>query len=279
MIGEGSGSGSAMPLRKKPYEQHLKHNFHGWAMEGGWTPAMEKKLQAAKLVHSVAAQYAKKKEGEKKIAELGCPCQGEKYYKYVWSPTKAAGPALPPGGSGSGSGKGVKKAPGCDPSGEKDCDDDPRFGVKAMLAKYGKLGPNSSWVVSGGEAKMKHAKGKLAIATQHADAAFKIALPDFKRMQQDMPEFFTNGKCPCPASWTVKDAIRLANKKAHDTEEALYAHKRMLWAQQRKNDGTEAREAAAEEARMAAAKKAGAAKPGSSQPAAKPAAKPAATRI
>merc|ERR1711907_107540 len=88
MIGEGSGSGSAMPLRKKPYEQHLKHNFHGWAMEGGWTPAMEKKLQAAKLVHSVAAQYAKKKEGEKKIAELGCPCQGEKYYKYVWIATR-----------------------------------------------------------------------------------------------------------------------------------------------------------------------------------------------
>merc|ERR1711981_225474 len=269
--GSGSGSGSGL-IKKKPYENHLKHNLHSWAVDGGWTPAMEKKLQAAKQVHAVAAQYAKKKTKREEIAELGCPCQGEKYYKFVWNPTKAAMPAPGPG-SGSGSGK---KGPGCDPSGTKDCDDDPRFGIKAMLKKYGKLGPNSSWVVNGNERKMGRAKGKLKIATIQADAAFKIALPDFRRMQQEMPEFFTNGKCPCPESWTVGDAIALANKKAHDTEEALYAHKRMLWARERKNSGEEAREAAAEAARIkaAAAKKAAAA---GSKPGAKPAAKPAAT--
>merc|ERR1711981_1362857 len=195
--GSGSGSGSGL-IKKKPYENHLKHNLHSWAVDGGWTPAMEKKLQAAKQVHAVAAQYAKKKLNEKKIAELGCPCQGEKYYKFVWNPTKAAMPAPGPG-SGSGSGK---KGPGCDPSGTKDCDDDPRFGIKAMLKKYGKLGPNSSWVVNGNERKMGRAKGKLKIATIQADAAFKIALPDFKRMQQEMPlrwrtKKHTTQKRPC----------------------------------------------------------------------------------
>jgi hypothetical protein len=96
-----------------------------------------------------------------------------------------------------------------------------------MLAKYGKLGPNSSWTRRH-EAKRKDAKAKVKVATQKAEAAFKIALPDFKRMQQHMPEFFTNGKCPCPPTWTIMDSIRLAGKRERDAATELSAHKRLL---------------------------------------------------
>merc|ERR1711934_952346 len=234
--GSGYGSGYASGVQPKfPYHKHMKENKPAWAMKGGW----------------------KKKENEKKIADLGCPCKGEKYYEYVWNPAFASGAAFASGGATFGSGasyhSGGSKLP-CDPSGNSNCDNDPKHGIKAMIKKYGKLGPNSSWTKMH-EAKKKDAKHKLDVATQKADAAFKVALPDFKRMQQEMPEFFTNGKCPCPSSWTIADSGRLAAKKAKDTEDALYAHKRMLWAEQRKNDGTEAREAAAEQAKIDAAKK------------------------
>merc|ERR1712072_1526292 len=82
-----------------------------------------------------------------------------------------------------------------------------------MIKKYGKIGPNSSWTKMH-EAQKKDAKHKLDVATQKADAAFKVALPDFKRMHEEMPEFFTNGKCPCPSTWTAADSARLAAKKS-----------------------------------------------------------------
>jgi len=257
--GSGYGSGYASGVQPKfPYHKHMKENKHAWAIKGGWSKKQEEALKRAKEAHARATEYAKKKENEKKIADLGCPCKGEKYYEYVWNPAFASGAAFASGGATFGSGasyhSGGSKLP-CDPSGNSNCDDDPKHGIKAMIKKYGKLGPNSSWTKMH-EAKKKDAKHKLDVATQKADAAFKVALPDFKRMQQEMPEFFTNGKCPCPSSWTIADSGRLAAKKAKDTEDALYAHKRMLWAEQRKNDGTEAREAAAEQAKIDAAKKA-----------------------
>jgi len=250
--GSGSGSGSgSKPLGplKKPYHQHMKHNKPIWQAAGGWTVQKESMIAVAKAELARANKFVKKKRGEKEIAELGCPCHGEKYYSNVWNPKKVS--AFPQASKGSGSGK---KKKGCNPTDpEQNCDDDPKFGIKAMLKKYGKLGPQSSWTPTH-EKKRQDAKKDLKVAEREAHAAFIVALPEFKRMQQEMPEFFTNGKCKCPSWWTVQDAVRLAAKVARDKEEDLYKHKRMLWAKEAKNNGEEAREAAAEEARMKAAK-------------------------
>jgi len=255
LYASGYGSG-AQP--KFPYHKHMKENQVAWAAKGGWNQKQEDALKRAQEAHARATAYAKKKEGEKKIAELGCPCQGEKYYNYVQTTSG--------GSAGYGSGAAAKPAygsgasfqsggshPPCDPSGKANCDDHPTQGIKAMIKKYGKIGPNSSWTKMH-EAQKKDAKHKLDVATQKADAAFKVALPDFKRMHEEMPEFFTNGKCPCPSTWTAADSARLAAKKAKDTEDALYAHKRMLWRHASKYDGTDARLAKEEQARIDAAK-------------------------
>jgi hypothetical protein len=247
--GSGSGSGVSLSNLKKPYESNLSHNKHIWASNGGWTSTKEAMLAVAKAELKKAQQYAEKKEHEKKVAELGCPCVGEKYHDDVWNPKKPAAAA----GSGSGSGSGSGKKKGCNPTDPtQNCDGDPKFGIKAMLKKYGKLGPNSSWTKMHENMK-KEAHTELKVAEAQAHAAFMRALPEFKKMKEEMPEFFTNGKCKCPSWWTIPMAVSLAAKMTRDKEADYRAHFSVVFRQQREMSGEEAADKAAEEARMKAA--------------------------
>merc|ERR1711977_397695 len=201
----------------KPYEDHLTHNKHTWASAGGWTAAKEAMVAVAKAELAKAQKYAEKKEHEKKVAELGCPCIGEKYYEDVWNPKTPE-----PQATGNATKSGKKK--GCNPTDPtQNCDNDPKFGIKAMLKKYGKLGPNSSWTKRH-EKKKDNAKSDVKVAEAQAHAAFMRALPEFKKMKEEMPEFFTNGKCKCPSTWTIPDAVALALKITRDKESAYRQH-------------------------------------------------------
>jgi len=225
---------------KKPYENHVAHNKNSFAALGGWTPAQEKAIAHAKEEMRRANVYHEKKEHEKKVAEMGCPCIGEKYYNRVWNPQ---GPPPPPGPAGNNTNSTKPKCSPTDP--DSPCDDDPKFGIKAMLKKYGKLGPESSWQAIH-EKMRQEAKRNLKIAEAEAHEAFLVALPEFKKMALEMPEFFTNGKCICPKTWTIPDSVALSEKITKDLEADLMKHKRMLWRQERINSGEEARLAAQE---------------------------------
>merc|ERR1712216_716406 len=159
---------------KKPYENHVAHNKNSFAALGGWTPAQEKAIAHAKEEMRRANVYHEKKEHEKKVAEMGCPCIGEKYYNRVWNPQ---GPPPPPGPAGNNTNSTKPKCSPTDP--DSPCDDDPKFGIKAMLKKYGKLGPESSWQAIH-EKMRQEAKRNLKMAEAHE--AFLVALPEFKRM-------------------------------------------------------------------------------------------------
>jgi len=280
--GSGSGSGSAAPPKvlKKPYHMHMKHNKELWQAKGGWTAVKESMISMAKAALKRATEYEKKKKGEKKVADMGCPCHGNKYYQYTWNPNRGV-PSLgmrpkpmATTNAGSGSGSGKSKKSGCSPDPKVPCDNSPRYGLKAMLAKYGKIGPESSWTPAHEKQRGK-AKSAVKIAEKDADAAFMTALPTFKKMAEDMPEFFTNGECKCPSWWTHADAAKLSAKMAKDKEDDLYKHKKMMWAQKKISSGEAAREKAAEEARIRAAQAAAKGAP-PAKPAAAPAAAPAA---
>merc|ERR1711988_219866 len=64
IIGEGSGSGSGSGyVRKKPYENHIEHNSHSFATEGGWTPAMEKKTASSETCTRRGCEIREEKDG------------------------------------------------------------------------------------------------------------------------------------------------------------------------------------------------------------------------
>jgi len=211
----GSATGSAIQGLRMPYEKHMEPNKHAWAMMGGWTAAQDRQREQAKKHLDLANKYAGKKEKEKEIAEMGCPCEGEKYHDIVW------GGDLSKLAVGSAAGAADFKM-GLPKPGSDDAKDQGRSmseaDIKKYVEKYGKLGPQSQWQPKH-DKKLKKARRSLKLATKMEDAAFKTAVPEFKKMKAEEPEFFTNGKCPCPESWTLQDAADLAKKVQFDIEE------------------------------------------------------------
>jgi len=248
---QGSAAGSAafafnpQPLRK-PYHKHMDHNKDMWSSLGGWNTQNEKQVQLAKQDLNLAVTYAKKKNLEKEISELGCPCEGEKYYdlvsKMLAGPGSGAGMEFESAsGSGAGaSGSGAGKEDGGRISSKE---------FKRMLKKYGKLGPNSTWKPKHDQQKRK-AKKELRKAELIENAAFKTALPEFRKLKQDDPAFFTNGKCPCPQGWTPQLAHALSARMSKDKEDEywqkMHAHRANMAQMSGEADRIAAQEAAGE---------------------------------
>jgi len=243
----GSSAFNPQPL-KKPYHKHMKHNADMWSSLGGWTHQMEAQVTRAKQDLNLANMYAKTKHKEKEISELGCPCEGEKYHDLVFQNagklSKLEGFA-----AGSGAGSAMEFLSGAGGSGRKskgqgDEIDSKEF--KRMLKKYGKLGPNSTWQPKH-DKKKKRAKQALKRAELVENAAFKTALPEFRKLKEDDPAFFSNGKCQCPEGWTLQDAAALAAKQSKDTEEEYWTRMRQHRANLAQMSG-EAERIAAQEA-------------------------------
>lgn len=257
----------------RPYQQHMEPNKERWSQLGGWTKHSEAAKSKAKAEIAKADVYLKTKEQEKKISEMGCPCPGEKYTDMVDNPKRmhelvamgaaaaakaeAARKAAAARGSGSAGSDASDGEGSGEGSGDGDIDDDEEGGSKSggkldsetfkkMVAKYGKLGPNSSWKPHD-DRFLKSAGLALKAAEMQTEALFKVALPEFKQMRDENPEFFANGKCKCPDYWTLQDAAALT-KKMHQDQEANYWK---LMSEHRKNMmdmSGEAERIAAEEA-------------------------------
>jgi len=84
-----------------------------------------------------------------------------------------------------------------------------------MLKKYGKPGPNSNWTPRH-DGDLKRAKKHYKEAVKIEDQALTKALPEFKKVKEDYPEMFTNGKCGCPGGFTFGDAPARAGKLKED---------------------------------------------------------------
>jgi len=237
----GSAAGSAASLAsfdpkplKHPYEAHMAHNKDKWSQNGGWNAALEKSTQAAKQDLARADKYVQIKLAAKKNGEMGCPCEGEKYYELVWGSPESMSATLgafgsassPNNAAGSGAGAGTFESV-ADAKDDGNKVDDPnkrvsKSTVKKMVKKYGKLGPNSSWTKKH-DIRKARAKRALKSAQAEAHAAFLTAIPEFKRLKEDDPAFFSNGDCPCPEAWTQQDAANLSAKESKDSEDAYWA--------------------------------------------------------
>merc|ERR1712070_839178 len=80
-------------------------NRDKWSQLGGWTKQHERKVALAKEETNRAMSYLKAKKYEKELAEMGCPCEGQKYHDLVFQ--NAGHLSQQPGfamGSGAGSG-------------------------------------------------------------------------------------------------------------------------------------------------------------------------------
>ena len=96
-----------------------------------------------------------------------------------------------------------------------------------MLRKYGEPGPNSAWTPRH-EGDLKRPKNHYKAAVKLEDEALNVALPEFKKVKQEYPEMFTNGKCGCPTGFTFGDAAALAGKQKDDAVAAADAFNRKV---------------------------------------------------
>lgn len=253
--GSGIGSGSAAVWDPKPlnmpYEEHMDKNLANWSHQGGWNKGKEDEAQAARDQLKVAQMYADKKKAEKEASEMGCPCEGEKYYELVWGGPAELSSLVAGFGSAAGSAGGSADFNSLKDKNKTD-DDDGKVSpatIKKMIKKYGKLGPNSTWKPKH-DRKKKRAAVALKLAEKVEDVAFKTALPEFRQMREDDPAFFANGDCPCPPEWTKEDAAALSAKESKDTEDAywkdLKAHRHQMNELSGANERLEKQEAAGE---------------------------------
>jgi len=226
----GSGSGFNPGPLKVPYEKHMTANRDKWSQLGGWTKQHERKVELAKADTKRAMLYLKAKKYEKELAEMGCPCEGQKYHDLVFQ--NAGHLSQQPGfAMGSAAGSAATMHFGVKGKGKSQDASLSMAEFRRILKKYGKLGPNSSW-----QPKHEKKKGRARKALKQAEvkehAAFITALPEFRRMKEEDPAFFTNGDCECPQGWTMQDAAALAAREAKDTEDsywqALRLHRRNL---------------------------------------------------
>lgn len=231
---------------KKPYEEpsNLKSNKDGWTALGGWPEANNKLIADAKKGVENAVKYVKITDKRKEMSEIACPCEGEPYFLDVQNnagrlaehfgeqrdaeqaeanKAKAEMEKLAAQASSYGSDAAASLN-------NKALDSDAHHSswatFKKMRAKYGKLGPQSTWQPRH-ESQLKHAKNSLKVAQKIEDQAMETALPEFHKVKQEFPEVFANGKCPCPMGWTIQDAAVLAEKLKEDAvEEASHIAKR-----------------------------------------------------
>merc|ERR1711959_702820 len=196
-----------------------------WAAIGGWSAAQDKQIPIAEAALKKAEVYVSKKLKEKEYSELGCPCEGDKYWKIVQDNpgqlAKAFSYVPPP--------KKPKYAPGS--AAAKKAAEDAVHGSYTtyikMLRKYGQPGPNSAWTPRH-EGDLKRAKNHYKAAVKLEDEALNVALPEFKKVKEDYPEMFTNGKCGCPTGFTFGDAAALAGKQKDDAVAAADAFNRKV---------------------------------------------------
>lgn len=237
-----SGNGTWDPQDlQMPYHRHMKANTDKWAQMGGWSKAHQKALMAAKKRLSAAKQEMIDAADEKEIADMGCPCPGEKYYELVHeSAATGVDISKSPNMSDVNASTVAEMLNSTNHTASNRTSDhaaklkrmksDANL-VKRMKKKYGRPGPNSSWQPRH-EGEMKRATTALKRATLEENAAFKVALPEFRKMKEEDPAFFTNGDCQCPSSWTKADAAFLAAKETKDVEdnywEELKLHRRMV---------------------------------------------------
>jgi len=230
---------------KHPFHRHMKANEHMWQKMGGWNTKKEKVLQAAKQKFKQAQQGVLDAMSEREVREMGCPCPGEKYYELVHTSVGplSASPNMSDvnqtevadmlnstnqNGTETAAEKAARKAK--IEAAKANARADSHL-VKKMKKKYGKPGPNSSWQRRH-DIELKRARINLKNAKATEDAAFKTALPEFQKMKEEDPAFFTNGNCQCPETWTKADAATLAAKEAKDREDEYYKlskeHRKML---------------------------------------------------
>lgn len=222
----------------KPYEskENLKNNKDAWTALGGWPAEKNKELEDAKKAVGNAQKYVKIAFQKKEMSEIACPCEGEKYYEIIQSnagkledafqeqanaeaasaaAAKAEMEALAAQASSYGSGAGGAAASLANKALDSNAHHSSWATFKKMLAKYGQLGPQSTWQPIH-DVRLKLADGALKRAQRLEDQLMTKALPEFKQVKKDFPEIFTNGKCPCPAGWTIGDAAVLAAKFKDD---------------------------------------------------------------
>jgi len=217
---------------KRPFEDHIKANQHEWAKVGGWSDAKEAQIQVAKAQLAKADEYVEMKKKEKAKTEIGCPCEGEKYhlvcqdhagriaqYFHEESIAKAAEAK-----AAAKAANATAHASGPD----SEAHHNSYATYKKMLAKYGKLGPNSVFTPAH-EDQRKRAKKAFIAAEILEEKAMELAVPEFKKVKEEFPEVFTNGKCPCPDAWTVGDGAALAAKLKEDAiTEAEELHRKVV---------------------------------------------------
>jgi len=217
----------APPNNKKPEDQHFEANKRNWAQLGGWSTAKEAEHAKASADLDKAREYVKVQEKEKERSEMGCPCEGEKYFEIVQDNpgnlAKALNEPPPPPENANAT------APAEKTQAQKEAAADSSFATyKKMLAKYGKPGPNSGWTPAHDKQKNRAAKN-LKKAEKLEDKMLTLALPEFKKVKEDHPEVFTNGKCGCPTGFTPQDAAALALKLKDDVvKEAEEMHKMVV---------------------------------------------------
>lgn len=150
-------SGKIAPTgAKMPYHKHLEANKAHWAAIGGWSAAQDKQIPVAQAALAKAKEYVGATEKEKEYSELGCPCEGDMYYKIVQDNpgnlAKAFAYVPPP--------KNETKHP-AGSAAAKTAAADAVHGSYAtylkMLKKYGNPGPNSNWTPQH-EGDLKRAK-------------------------------------------------------------------------------------------------------------------------
>jgi len=214
----------------RPFEDNIDKNKQAWAKVGGWSDSAEASIATAKDDLTKAEEYQQQKEQEKKKSEIGCPCEGEPYHyecidhagslaKYFHeSAVAAAAEAKATTSAAANATHG--------PDSEAHHSSYATF--KKMLAKYGKLGPNSAFTPRH-EEQLKRAKPALKRAEILEEKMMEIAVPEFKKVKEEFPEVFTNGKCPCPEGFTVGDGAALAAKlKTDAVEAATKLHKKVV---------------------------------------------------
>jgi len=201
---------------KMPLHRHMKANKDGWAKLGGWTQSKQTALHKAHLAFQASKQQVIDASSEKEIVDMGCPCPGEKYYNLVFENMGSLESNL--SSSVNASAQAMLNATEHTAHMKKmNASKADSNLVKRMRKKYGKLGPNSSWQAHH-EAEKRRAKVALKAATAKEETLFKMAKPEFDKMKEDDPAFFTNGDCSCPAAWGKQDAAMLAAKEADDLE-------------------------------------------------------------
>lgn len=212
---------------KKPFHKHMEHNRDGWAKKGGWSQGKQTALHKAKLAFHKAKQDLIKQSSDKEVVDMGCPCPGEKYYNLVTEgniETNANMSAVNETANemlnATAHAERQRRLNATRAAAAADS-----ALVKRMRAKYGKLGPNSAWQPHH-EHEVLRAKQALKSATVTETALFKVAKPEFQKLKEEDPAFFTNGDCNCPASWTKQDAALLAAREAKDLEDSYWREKR-----------------------------------------------------